>query len=235
MRVKIFQNHQDLYTMLVDDFLQASSCGPSRQIALPTGKTVVPFYRELSIRKSEIQDWSVFPLDEYLGLAKDHPDSFSQTLQDQFFSWATPHIKHRYTWQADRSLIQDALRVIPLDCALLGVGVNGHVAFNEPGSKSSDSIREVVLTKETRERNFGPRIDSSPTHAITLGIKELLETKKLLVVATGASKKTILTKAFAQPGEEIPVSLLLGHKDIVFYFDADAAPEASLGQSSGAQ
>lgn len=227
MLIKKFSDPQTLYTTLVDDFLKFAKSLDMPRVGLPTGKTVVEFYQGLSARKTEIKDWCTFPLDEYVGLEELHPDSFSHTLNQQFYSWASPYIKRRYSWQRDQPAIVRALATHPLDCALLGVGINGHVAFNEPGSKSTDSIREVTLQRGTRERNFGERASTAPTAAITLGINELLQTRKIFVVATGESKRAIITQAFLTRSGDIPLSLLLDHPDITFYFDQEAAPDGA--------
>jgi glucosamine-6-phosphate deaminase len=233
MRVKIFEELHSLYTTIVDDLLSDLKSVHTPQVALPTGATATPLYQELKRRQNEIRRWSVYPLDEYLGLSTNHPDSFAKTLETQFYAWARPYLQKHYTWQNDRKTIEIELSKHPLDYALLGVGVNGHVAFNEPGSLLTDSTREIALHSSTRTRNFGDRWESSPTHAVTLGMKELFASRRIAILATGANKRPALTRAIEGETTDVPLSLLLRHSNITLYLDRAAAPVGLAAQSFG--
>jgi len=112
-----------------------------------------------------------------------------------------------------------------LDLILLGVGMNGHIGFNEPGTAASDSIRVVELSEISKlvgKKYFKKEYELYK--GVTLGVKEILEAKKVLVMATGTRKQDIVHRTVTGPASEYcPVSLIMGHADIHMYLDEGSA------------
>ena len=110
-----------------------------------------------------------------------------------------------------------------VDICLLGIGGNGHIAFNEPGSSFESETRVVDLTEQTIQDNsrFFPSIDDVPTKAITMGLKPIMSSKRIILMANGKHKKDILHKALhGKITEDVPASILQTHTNLgVFYSD----------------
>ena len=113
-----------------------------------------------------------------------------------------------------------------IDLQLLGIGGNGHIAFNEPGSERTSRTRRVELSPSTREANAGefPNGTPVPTHALTMGIETILQTLKLRVLAFGAHKAEIVRRTLqAETSPEVPATFLREHPDAVLWIDEPAA------------
>ena len=107
----------------------------------------------------------------------------------------------------------------PVDLQILGIGINGHIAFNEPGSGISSSIRIVKLSQETIERNNAPT-----NKALTMGISEILQSKVIILMANGKEKCEAIYKAFKEkPSADVPASYLQKHEKLYVITDIDAA------------
>ena len=217
---------------------QSLSAQPALRLGLATGNTFVPIYAALvelyrAGGFSFAQTMS-FNLDEYIGLPKGHEASFGAYMQRHLFD----HVD----LQAGRGMlpivegdIDTACRnyeaVIAraggIDLQVLGIGRNGHIGFNEPGSAFDSRTRAVALTPSTREANKGdfPQGESVPPSAVTMGIGTILDAREILLVAIGASKADALRAAFeAAPSPECPASALQGHARVLVFCD-----EAAVG------
>jgi glucosamine-6-phosphate deaminase len=108
-----------------------------------------------------------------------------------------------------------------IDLCILGIGTNGHVAFNEPGSSFDSRTRVVDLSEQTREDNsrFFDSINDVPTQAITMGLGTIMESKRIILIANGLKKKSILNQAILGViTEDIPASILQKHKNVEVYY-----------------
>lgn len=115
-----------------------------------------------------------------------------------------------------------------VDLQILGIGENGHIAFNEPGSAKDSRTRLVTLTDSTRQANakfFGGDVSAVPKQAITMGIATILEAKEILVMVSGKQKADIMKKIFSsqEPTPDIPATFLMTHPRVQWYLDAAAA------------
>jgi glucosamine-6-phosphate deaminase len=111
-----------------------------------------------------------------------------------------------------------------IDLQILGLGINGHIGFNEPGSKEDSRTRQIDLTEETREANkkyFDDDLEKVPAHGLTMGIQTILEAKELVLIVTGESKKAVFEKIIKlkKPSRKIPASFLLNHPHVMVYND----------------
>ncbi|MGB7324217.1 MAG: glucosamine-6-phosphate deaminase [Rubripirellula sp.] len=189
-----------LYTS--DIFATAIKANPKIVLGLATGGSPVGCYERL-VKRSRSGEISFaqatsFNLDEYIGLAADHPQSFRHFMQSQLFDLID--IRPSNTYVPDGKCQDVAKHVADyeqqiagtggIEIQLLGIGTNGHIAFNEPGSAADSRTREVSLTRQTIESNsrFFESIDDVPKTAITMGIGTILESKRIVLIATGARK-----------------------------------------------
>lgn len=182
-------------------------------------------------------DWSrvtAFHMDEYIGLPKDHPQRFSQFLEDHLFdhvpikdiqmidsSQSTEEECKRYA-----SLIEEA----PIDIVCLGIGENGHIAFNDPpvaDFNDPEIIKPIALDDVSRQQQVNdgcfPNISAVPTHALTLTIPALMSGSHLYCVVPGPTKKEAVQKTLNGPiTTDCPASILRRHEDCTLYLDKDA-------------
>lgn len=211
---------------------------PEAAIGLATGRTQEPLYAEL-LRRHRAGEVSFrrarcFHLDEYWRLPETSPQSMSHTLQAQFVA-ATDLPAGRFNRvngmaadpaaEAARYEVE-IRRAGGIDLQLLGLGTNGHIGFNEPGSPHNSRMRLVQLTAETRAQNrdFFPHGATVPAEALTMGIATILEARSILVLVTGASKAAALQAAVEGPiNAACPASALQSHADCTLLCDAKAA------------
>jgi glucosamine-6-phosphate deaminase len=214
---------------------------PALTLGLATGGTMVAVYQELvRLHKAGSLDFSrvvTFNLDEYLGLPAAHPQSFHHFMQENLFAQVNinPHNIHipDGTIRGDYDLYcksyEDAIRQAGgIDLQLLGIGRNGHIGFNEPTSSLGSRTRLKVLNQETIDDNakfFAPG-EESPRCAITMGIGSILEARKILLLATGASKAAAVAKSIEGPvTSAVPASALQLHPEVTFVIDDPAAAQ----------
>lgn len=207
-------------------------------LGLATGGTPVDAYRELArMHQQEGLDFSEvtsFNLDEYIGLGPGHPQSFRYFMQQHLFD----HVNIRKTHVPDglatdiaghsAAYEEDIRGAGGIELQLLGIGSNGHIAFNEPGSAVDSRTRAIDLTPDTISKNsrFFPSIDDVPRRAITMGIGTILEARRIVLMATGKGKAAAVRRAIEEdPDVSQPASLLQCHRDVTFVLDRDAASE----------
>lgn len=209
-------------------------------LGLATGKTPLGLYKKLtSLYQNGEMDFSsvvAFNLDEYLGLAESHPQSFAYYMGQNLFrqvNFRRENI-HRLEGQpADieghcRAYEQKIKSVGGIDVQILGIGKNGHIAFNEPGSALSSRTRLKILTKETVEANrpFFKDERDMPRFCLTMGIGTILEAKMVLLLASGKDKAGIVARAIEGPvTASVPASALQFHPRAKFVIDEAAASE----------
>ena len=236
MRVHIAADGRDFARRAADIVCELVRRRPDAVIGLPSGKTPLPLYAELARRardgQVDFRSVSSFAIDELHGLPPYHP----ATNATYFRSLLTEHMPLRAFHVIDSEATDPPaecarfLQLIDkaggLDLALLGIGLNGHIGFNEPGSPSDSRARRVPLAEMTRAEYaqlFGS-VQATPTYGLTLGIADLLEAREILLLATGAMKAAILAQALEGPvTEELPASALQKHHALTVLIDSDAA------------
>lgn len=218
-----FDNANSLYYALIDAFKKLPS---EPKIALPTGNTMVPFYKLAAEHQSELktESWSCFQLDEYFPMTEENKTlSFKNFLQKHFLSNAL--VKETFFLEnyPNPEDYENKIREKGgLDVVLLGIGQNGHIAFNEPGSEPTSRTRIIQLHPSTLMANFK---GATPfTEAVTLGIETILEAKKIYIVALGKNKATAVKSAINDPeSRTCPASFLRRHADVTWFLDQEAA------------
>ncbi len=213
---------------------------PEAVIGLATGSTPEATYSEMARMHKEdgltMAAVTSFNLDEYWGLGGDHKQSYRYFMNDRLFRhvdirpWNT-HVlngKARFPGLECRSFEDRILAAGGVDLWLLGIGGNGHIAFNEPGSSVDSRTRLVSLTQETIDANSDGRFFSDPSEvprcALSAGIGTIREARALILLATGAKKADAIAAAVEGPfSPDCPSSLLQDHPDCTFIIDAAAA------------
>ncbi len=218
------------------------TAGRSTVLGLATGKTMVGVYAELvglhREGKLSFAGVTTFNLDEYLGLAAGDPRTFAAYMRQHLFDAVDLDPAHAHVPEAlsaardPEAWSRDWERRIReaggIDLQLLGVGGNGHLAFNEPGSPRDSRTRCVELHESTRRdaaAEFGG-LAAVPERAITMGVATVLEARRLRVLAFGGSKASIVRRVVSGPiGPQIPATWVCGHPDLELLLDAAAAGE----------
>ena len=207
---------------------------PGLRIALPTGRTPAGMYAALRVHAAAgtlaARDAVAFQLDEYAGLGPGDPRSFAATLAQEAGGLGFGALHRLDGSAADLSAEcrrhQDLLDEAPLDLAVLGLGRDGHVAFDEPGTPPDAQMRLVRLTEQTRADAAAgfAGIDHVPAEAITTGLRTLLEARALVMLVTGEAKAEALRAALEGPvSPALPASLLRTHPRLTVICDRAAA------------
>ena len=213
MKVIVAKNLEDVYFHSVNIIINHLKNNQANSIGFATGATMVPVYKFLtkSLRKYNLSNIKTFNLDEYIGLPSQHPLSYAYYMYEHLFNQLSFH-------QSNINLLDGSARNVEkeaqnyekiialgggIDLQLLGVGRNGHIGFNEPGSKFDSVTRAVNLDNTTIKTNskFFHNFNEVPRTAITMGIGTILRAKKLLVVATGKEKAIACKKMI----NEVPI------------------------------
>jgi glucosamine-6-phosphate deaminase len=216
---------------------------PRLRMLLPTGRTPLGVYAELraqaALGKLPSAHATVFQLDEYVGLGPADGRSFGAYLgrELQGIEIGTFHGLDGAAPDpaAECARHQRQLDETGIDLAVLGLGHDGHVAFDEPGSRLDEGTRLVTLHPQTRAdaaEDFGG-LEHVPTHALTVGLRTLLAARELLVLVTGAGKAQAVRSLLVDPpGSRFPASLLRAHPRLTLICDA-AAASALRGVADG--
>ena len=210
---------------------------PNCVLGLATGGTPVGTYAQLIdwYNKGDVDfsEVTTVNLDEYRGLPRDHEQSYWYFMHKNFFDSVNVQPDRIFVPDGSNPNAEEACReydaiirnVGGIDLQLLGIGEDGHIGFNEPGEAFELGTHCVDLTESTinaNQRFFNSR-DEVPRQAYTMGIKTIMQARKVLMVANGANKAEIIKKAFFGPvTPEVPASILQMHPDFILVGDQDA-------------
>jgi glucosamine-6-phosphate deaminase len=207
---------------------------PRTILGLPTGRTPIGMYarvvHECGREYHCFRDVETFNLDEYVGIARTHPGSYYTFMQRNLFAHVDIDPEHAHLPDGTApDLAAECARYDAeiaaaggLDLTFLGLGSNGHIAFNEPGTPFTARTRVVALTQSTRDANASLFADGNvPTHAITMGIATILESKRIVLLASGANKRDAIARLRSgEVSEEFPASALHAHPDVTLLVSA---------------
>ncbi|MBE6949442.1 MAG: glucosamine-6-phosphate deaminase [Ruminococcaceae bacterium] len=216
-------------------YVELLSNKPDAILGLATGSTPVGLYNELVKLNKEgkisFKNVTTFNLDEYVGLEPTHDQSYRYFMNQHLLSHVDVDMEKTNVPSGinlDEAASYDSKisSAGGIDLQLLGIGNNGHIGFNEPGTPFGSETHLVDLTDSTREANarFFASIDDVPTQAVTMGIKTVMNAKSIILIALGKAKAEII-KATLQ-GEvtpEVPASILQLHPYVEVYLDHEAA------------
>lgn len=236
MKIRVFESEHDagLYAAALAERVVQQTGRPI--LGLATGRTVVPFYEALVRLEHCGLDLSrsvTINLDEYIGLEANHPQSFHRFMQQHLFDHVRiPSVNIHIPDGVASSPAGECTRYdqilsrCPIDFQLLGIGVNGHIGFNEPDDLLQSNTHVVHLSPETIAHNakFFSCLDQVPKSAITMGVQAILQAKQIVLMAFGEEKADIVAKAIrGDVRTDIPASILQLHRDVTIVLDEASA------------
>lgn len=244
MRIEVLTDEAAVAVRAADLVCEAVRAKPDALLALPTGNTPLGAYAELARRvaagEANLSRASIYAIDEFAGATRTTPATNSVFYREHVrLGQRVLHCPNPSAQDPDEHIraFADALRRAGgVDLCVLGIGTNGHIAFNEPGSPQDSRARLVELTDTSREAHaaaFGS-LDAVPVRGMTLGVADLLEVRSIIVLATGARKAPIVRQAIEGPQTaDVPASWLRSHADVVWVVDAAAAAQLRRRTLSG--
>ncbi|HOK55750.1 MAG TPA: glucosamine-6-phosphate deaminase [bacterium] len=244
MRVIITKSYEEMSkeaAKIVKDLIKKK---PNCVLGLATGSTPIGLYQELiRIHKEENLDFSnviTFNLDEYYGLSPEHPQSYRYFMDVNLFNGI--NIKKENTHVPDGKISIDKIeeycksyeemikKAGGIDLQVLGIGGDGHIGFNEPGSSIYSRTRLVALDEQTIKDNsrFFEKVEDVPRFALTMGVGTILEAKEIIFLANGIKKAEVVAKAIEGPiTSQITASVLQLHPKVTVILDEEAASKLS--------
>ena len=233
----IIETAEKVAQLAADRYEKLLTQKPNAVLGLATGSTPLGLYREL-VRRSKMGQIcfdrvTTFNLDEYVGLDGSHDQSYRYFMNTNLFDHVDIQKKNTHvpsgvdtSCEAASAYDEAILAVGGIDIQLLGIGNNGHLGFNEPNTPFGSSTHMVELTMSTREANkrFFQSLEEVPTHAVTMGLKTIMNAKSIILIALGQAKAEIVRKAIrGEVTPLVPASILQLHPDAEIYLDHDAA------------
>ena len=216
MKIKEYKSYDVVCWDVVRDIQNRVVNSQYFNLGLATGSTPIGIYEQLRKMDVDFKKTLTYNLDEYVGLDKSHPQSYKYFMNEHLFKHKEFHSNNF----PDEKLCPYYDSMIDnsdgIDIQILGIGTNGHIAFNEPGTPRDSVTRIVDLTESTIKDNsrFFDSIKDVPKQAITMGIKSIMSAKKIYLLANGKHKKEILEKSvYGEITSEIPASFLQEHKN----------------------
>ncbi len=238
MKIIITKNYEELSKVAANEMADVVKSNPSAVLGLATGGSPIGMYKEL-IRMNEAGeiDFSkvtTVNLDEYVGLSGEHSQSYRYFMNDNLFNHINIDKNNTYV---PNGLAEDVEaecknydnKIAELggtDIQLLGIGNNGHIAFNEPDENLVSGTHLTSLTQDTIEANarFFDSIDEVPKTALTMGLGGIMKSKKIIVIASGESKaEAVKAMVSGKISTNMPASMLQMHRDVTIVIDEAAA------------
>ncbi|OLB05326.1 MAG: glucosamine-6-phosphate deaminase [Gemmatimonadetes bacterium 13_2_20CM_69_27] len=238
MEVVIKRDYDQMSKAAAQLVVDVLNTKPNAVLGMATGSTPLGLYQELvRLYKAGHVDFSrvtTFNLDEYVGLPANHPQSYHYFMREHFFqhvnipqhninipSGTTSNYPAFCQWYEGR-----IAECGGIDVQILGIGTDGHIAFNEPGSSLSSRTRLKTLSKQTIDDNarFFERRESVPVYAITMGVGTILDARRLVLVASGKTKAKAIAHAVEGPVTSmVTASAIQLHRDATVIVDGEAA------------
>lgn len=229
MKIIKTKNHKELSRVAAEIIIKEIKNKPTLNVCLSSGKTPLKLYKKLTKENAAtFSNVKFFNLDEYFPIKKSDKKSFSFFLRKNLLNKINAREENIHLINGETKnpkeecrRYEKTIKKNPLDLTILGIGINGHIAFNEPGSGVNSEVRLVDLTKETIKRN-STLFKKIPNRAITLGIKNILSSKKIILLASGKEKAKAVSHLNDKKTSEHPVSFLKNHKNLVVVTDEEA-------------
>jgi glucosamine-6-phosphate deaminase len=244
MEVVICRDSKEIGRIAADAVGALLARKPEAVLGLATGSSPLVIYDELATRYDDglisFRRARGFTLDEYVGLPADHPERYRTVIDGVFVSrvdFAPGAVQGPDGGAADIpaacAAYEDAIRAAGgVDLQILGIGTDGHIAFNEPGSSLASRTRIKTLTRQTRLDNarfFGDDVESVPTHCLTQGLGTIMEARHVILVATGRSKAEAVHHLVEGAVSAMwPATILQHHPHVTVLLDDTAARRLQL-------
>lgn len=235
MKFIICENPAELGEIVSELILDQIRYNPSSKLCIPTGSTPIPAYQHL-VQKVKALDFDIshvhfYNLDEYLGLPRDHEQSYQTFLSQQVLDPLEIKASHRHLLRSDNpnpqeECIRNNKEIDEIKCFDLfmdGIGENGHIAFNEPATYFEARTHIADISESTRIANarFFSSLDEVPKQAISVGFEDIMKSKMIILVATGAKKAPVIKKLISETNItcDFPISFLRMHNNVTIVLD----------------
>lgn len=244
MDVGIAESVAHAASIAADLIQRAGRAKPEVVLGLATGSSPVGIYDELGRRVSDgrisLAAASAFMLDEYVGLPREHPQAYRSVIDEIFTRKVDidptrvhgPDGTARDVGAACADYERSIRAAGGIDIQILGIGTDGHIAFNEPGSSLASRTRIKTLTRETRVDNsrfFDGDLDAVPSHCLTQGVGTILEAREIILIAAGNAKAEAIRQAVEGPvSARWPATALQLHPEVTVLLDPAAASRLDL-------
>lgn len=205
----------------------------AKVLGLATGSTPETLYQNFVKSDLNCENLISINLDEYVGLTPDNPQSYHYFMKEHLFNkkpFKKSYVPDGMTKDVNATCKEydQIIKENPIDIQLLGIGQNGHIAFNEPGTPFDIGTHEVKLTESTIKANsrFFDNEDEVPKSAICMGSANIMQSKKIILMAFGEKKAKAIKAMIEEPvTEQVPASILQKHPDVTVICDTAAAAE----------
>lgn len=242
MIVKVFDTKEEASKQAANLVMKDMILLPKITLGLSTGSTPLGIYKNLiEANKNGFISFdhvTTFNLDEYIGIDRSHPESYYSFMRNNLFNHVNINLNKVHIPCNDESrlgeITQEYNKLLnnnTIDLQILGIGSNGHIGFNEPGTPLRNETFIVELDEQTREDNarFFDSLEEVPTHAITMGIKNIMRAKKIVILAFGETKSHAVKEMIEGPiSNKLPASVLQLHPDCIVILDKEAASELTI-------
>lgn len=237
MKIIVVENYDEMSKKAAEILIKKVQEKPNAVLGLATGSTPVGLYKELiedhQQNGTSYKDIHTVNLDEYIGLPQEDKNSYFTFMYEHLFKYLEIPKEHTHIPSGDtedhakeckryEEIIESLGQV---DLQILGIGSNGHIGFNEPGTPFTGDTHIIDLKESTRQANarFFESIDEVPTQAITMGIGTIMKSKEILLLASGNAKaEAIHGMIHGEMTEELPASILQSHPHVTLIVDKDA-------------
>lgn len=237
MKIIRAAHYEDLSYKAAQLMIEKIRSNPEMTLGLATGSTPKGVYAELI--KDHLENGTSYEkittinLDEYIGLPSSDPNSYRYFMNSELFNHLNIPLENTNLPNGTADDInQECLRyeqlikdLVDIDLQLLGIGQNGHIGFNEPGTSFKSRTHVVKLAESTRKANarFFESIDEVPAHAITMGIASILDSREIVLLASGSAKAEAIRRLVnGEPDEQFPASALKLHPNVTIIADEEA-------------
>lgn len=231
MNVLVARNAQDAERIAYTIIKERLAGKNAFVLGLATGSTPVGMYKMFKQDALDCRHVTSVNLDEYIGLGADHPQSYHHFMKERLFDEVP--FKEHFLPQGDApdaekeaERYEQLVRSLGVDLQLLGIGENGHIAFNEPGTTLDAKTHVTELTASTREANrrFFDKLSDVPTHAITMGLDTIMNAREIVLVAAGTRKAEAVHHMIERvPTVDWPATILQAHPSVTIVLDVEAA------------
>lgn len=237
IRVKNYEEMSKTAARIVIDEVKSN---PNTILGLATGGTPEGMYKEIvSDHKSSgtsFENITSFNLDEYVGLSGDNEASYRHYMDTHLFNHVNINKENTYVpfgvsedLNLDCLNYEDRMKELgPINLQVLGIGGNGHIGFNEPGTSFDSTTHVVDLDQSTIEANarYFDSLDEVPKQAVSMGISTIMRSEKIILLASGESKLDAITALLkGEVSENLPASVLRKHPNVTIIVDESASPE----------
>jgi glucosamine-6-phosphate deaminase len=239
MEIRIFENKEELSKVAAQYFIDVINKKDNPILGLATGSSPLGMYKELinayNNKEVDFKNVVTFNLDEYVGIDQNHEQSYFKFMRENLFNNININLENTHIPSGMKKIEEacdeynELLSKNVIDIQILGIGSNGHIAFNEPGTPFTSVTHCIDLQEKTIRDNarfFDGDINLVPKKSITMGLSNIVSAKQIILIATGENKAEAIKKLLVgDVNEDMPASILQNHDNVVVLVDRAAMKE----------